>query len=390
MKSDELKIRENLNQTLFPTIRNLARTLNPDTEISAPTTINTDLNFYHNPVFDIFTTKQPAPEITRFFETYLKHTPHRLRKIPQKLLISLIASPAAFHRTAIPSFSLSPRITDADHTAFTPGNKRIRSFNFKQNTIRTHIKASFPNTSIINEIKYRNLLSPEFPSVIPLLSADPHKKYFDEPLISAFPINRFPKDILKKHLPEIKRRRRDIAKSFSEETQARDYAEKLLHNINNTLISLQKKWPAFDINPIINTLQNIVASVINGNNARETVIINLSHGDFQPGNILLKPDKNYAFIYFIDWEDACPRFEHYDELVFNLNARAPLNLHKRLKRALRENIDPLYKIRILLFILEDWLFVTRNSADDALTGIPLSLRLHCRELNKIHDIITAN
>jgi hypothetical protein len=58
----------------------------------------------------------------------------------------------------------------------------------------------------------------------------------------------------------------------------------------------------------------------------------ITHGDFQPGNILCTKDD----FWIIDWEYSNQRSIFYDALVFDLECRFPLGLGTRLNKKINE------------------------------------------------------
>lgn len=57
----------------------------------------------------------------------------------------------------------------------------------------------------------------------------------------------------------------------------------------------------------------------------------ISHGDFQPGNIIVPSEEDEGPVYLIDWEYAGRRCRWYDALVFALQSRFPQGLAERVQ-----------------------------------------------------------
>ena len=69
--------------------------------------------------------------------------------------------------------------------------------------------------------------------------------------------------------------------------------------------------------------------------AGDCVTTSLTHGDFQPGNILI----NGEGVWLIDWEYAARRQIGYDALVFMLRSRRPRGLATRLNKFVARGPD---------------------------------------------------
>lgn len=68
-----------------------------------------------------------------------------------------------------------------------------------------------------------------------------------------------------------------------------------------------------------------------GNRAIATAVVPTAatHGDFQPGNILIPNQSEEVPVYLIDWEYSAVRCRWYDAMVFDLRSRFPAGLAQR-------------------------------------------------------------
>lgn len=63
----------------------------------------------------------------------------------------------------------------------------------------------------------------------------------------------------------------------------------------------------------------------------------LTHGDFQPANVLVPAMRKDGLVYLIDWEYTDRRCVWYDSLVFDLRSRFPMGLAKRVVEWLKDS-----------------------------------------------------
>ena len=207
-----------------------------------------------------------------------------------------------------------------------PGNHSIRIINFRTNSCDVILKKGFNPLFIENEINLRNKII--HPSVPKLIDYDIKKNYYTEEKIEGLPLNRLSNQ-----------KQRSLAFSDSldclfelyNKTRIAVDVQDWLHVLVKKLIFIEfnlnnqksnKLW--CDISNITYKLRSIIEKY--GNVEITTTI---THGDFQPANILYNTESEKTFV--IDWEYSGRRYELYDYYVYCYQSRFPRGLSKRLK-----------------------------------------------------------
>ena len=221
---------------------------------------------------------------------------------------------------------INPWLEELENWCILPGNHSIRVINFKKNSCEVFLKKGFNPIFIKNEIKLRSKFVHR--SIPKLIDYDIENGHYTEEKIEGLPLNRF-----------INQKQKSIAfrDSF-------DCLSKLYNKTRNTidlqewLCVLIKKFTSIESEVHDNKSDKLWSNVYeiyyklrsiierNGNLEISTTI---THGDFQPANIL-RNFKN-CNTYLIDWEYSDRRYELYDYFVYCYQTRFPRGLAKRLK-----------------------------------------------------------
>ena len=203
-----------------------------------------------------------------------------------------------------------PITLDSDSLIY-PCNKKYRIFNFSKNVVRVVPKVGFSTEELEREIAFRKTNHGTFiPSLI-----EWKKDEYTEKIIDGYPVARSGK-----RTNELKQRAWGIWQDFIKDTQetikVSVYVKQLLVQIQQIFKEVKGQNKAVEeknLNELINKLSNPLLY-----NEEELVIV-LSHGDLQQGNIWV--ERHTDQIYIIDWESYGQRSGWYDEAVLFKNLR---------------------------------------------------------------------
>jgi hypothetical protein len=105
---------------------------------------------------------------------------------------------------------------------------------------------------------------------------------------------------------------------------ARDWVQNLAVAIRDRANALEARVQGFFAASVGHIVRDLAARA----SRAEQLTTAQGHGDFQPGNILLRPAGD---VLLIDWEYADRRWVWYDFLVFALQARSAKGLGRRIR-----------------------------------------------------------
>lgn len=123
-----------------------------------------------------------------------------------------------------------------------------------------------------------------------------------------------------------------------------------------------------------------------------------THGDFQPGNILIPDQGVNVPVYLIDWEYSAVRCRWYDALVFDLNSRFPAGLSQRVATWSEDEVRRAKTLGwcgchglgqwaahdlVAIFLLDDLLLRLRENDIPGLLQESNGLRVFLTELNAL-------
>ena len=192
-----------------------------------------------------------------------------------------------------------------------PCNKKYRIFDFNKNVVRVVPKVGFSTEELEREIAFRTTYKATF---IPSLIEWTEEEY-TERIIDGYPVARAGKrtSILKQRAWDVWQ---DFIKDTKEILKMSMYVKQLLTQIQQLLEDLrgrEKTIEENDLNKLINKLSSPLLD------SEETLVLALSHGDLQEGNIWI--ERKTEQIYIIDWESYGRRSIGYDEAVLFKNIR---------------------------------------------------------------------
>ena len=261
-----------------------------------------------------------------------------------------------------------------------PGNQRFRLYQFQDQTILSTTKHGFSTDGLEAECAFRQRKDlPDF--VMPCRIPAPNT--MEEALLDAVPINRIWQQSLRDQVTLRlcivldKLRNMDV-----EMTTGPRYAAILQSAFESAWQRLSDHFFGITQNSQCTTLFHQATQTIQ---MLKNVTLCRSHGDFQPGNLLMSPNGQMTVI---DWEDTAIRSTAYDAMVYILNAHSPNGLADRAVAFLRSasplppHLDTcgLSRAQLLaLWFCEDCIWQFQTAARDGIYHIPDSLKSFFRE-----------
>jgi hypothetical protein len=223
---------------------------------------------------------------------------------------------------------ISMPVEEAEKWIFIPGNHSIRAIDLKKNRCFVFLKHGFDKKFLQSDanirLKYQWLKAPK---VIQLKN-----HFYEEQRVIGLPWNRLSSIDLKNKV--ITRAQEELSKLYQKtiiSVHIKDYVSELCNNILTMLDNSINELSARKKYIITNFLDKMNLMIVNSCGDLYIDLV-ITHGDFQPGNILCSKDD----FWIIDWEYSNRRSIFYDALVFDLECRFPLGLATRLNKKIRE------------------------------------------------------
>ncbi len=329
----------------------------------------------------------PIPPARRFLADLFRYTSRPARMPLQYLVGTALAHPLSF-RLSGTAFRVDPGLPRAEDLLVIPGNRRIRVFDFGLRRSRVFAIGSRGRTANLQELSVRS--GQKDPFLIPVFDHAQDGSWIEEPIENASPLPRLKPwqstrtfsekawDALASHLV-----------ASARNIDATDHVKALLAKGEDCTSQLRETSPDFPHERIRALLVRLAEQA----NRMGTITLARGHGDFQPGNVLVRSDGS---ILLIDWEYAQERWIPYDFFVFALRARAPVGLSERLKALDLEKLagrlpDSLHEQRkelrqrgsLALFLLEELLWSLEDEVDLGLKGTSERIKRIVAELRTL-------
>ncbi len=379
MKISELRARESFDACLERTVQQ-GMALYPEYVDR-----NASELWFEHPYFSVYVTRGFCADGRRYLKNQYRYAPKLSRRLFQAPAVELLGTVPVFERMLKPAFETCG-CANASSLMWMPGNHRFRLFDFGRRNVCVFPKYGFSTDGIEKEIEFRMKHAEEFGWMIPIDKADEGRVSFVEPLLETHPLDR-----------EFSARRRRLA------LEQAAHALKELHGIDSGLISaanyLCRKLEQYDAAKMrvksmfpgfcpdcVDRVWQKVASVIE--RAGEVEVC-LTHGDFQPGNVLI-PSGDDGRIWLIDWEDAAIRARCYDAMTWALKSRFPVGLGRRICRfsGLENSLFGEEKmprdLLVALWAAEELIWRLEATSRPGITRLSPEIGQILRELEEIH------
>ena len=231
---------------------------------------------------------------------------------------------------------VSPPIPNAETKIILGGNNKIRLLDQQEGLAFGILKEGFNPTFIQREIETRRLAEECGVPVPSLVNIGADNSWFSERYVTGTPINRLRDQgringvvqATAQSLHRLYDRTRQIVPLLVYVDGMQSQIQSMLEQ-NHLLSEQQKRSLLGSLDAILERINEL------GGITGDNITTAISHGDFQPANILVNQDD----VWLIDWEYSARRQAGYDVLVYALRSRFPQELSGRLKKICQDGKD---------------------------------------------------
>ena len=204
-----------------------------------------------------------------------------------------------------------------------PGNQRLRAFDFGRGTTRVHLKQGFDAASIRTEVAVRGGgRQGPFPQIT---RSDPEGTWFEEPIVQGFVLSRCPPWKPRARYEAEGLRLLEEWLTASEKTaDVAPYVASVHARFAELCDAFAERYP--DEPRALGRAGEVLAARAN---TLDKLTLAHSHGDFQPGNLLVEQRTDRVFL--TDWEYSARRSRRFDHLVHELRLRSAVGLATRVR-----------------------------------------------------------
>ncbi len=277
-----------------------------------------------------------APEALDPIRKEFSSSPLRWRRPPQRWYVELATGPWLARWCADASLAVHPSPPSLGTTLIVPGNQRVRLLDHAAGTSISLLKEGFSSEAFERELEGRRWAAEAGVAVPQLISSSNHQ--IVEVYISATPLNRLIAAADRRRVSEAALvALRNLVASTQQSQPLSDYTAALLDEslrlINRDdrydrpmLLALEQS--ARDLHQCIKaTVEPAMRRQSKARVGSESLTTAITHGDFQPANILMDEE---GATWIIDWENTGRRQAAYDFLVWRTASRLAPGLADRL------------------------------------------------------------
>lgn len=292
----------------------------------------------------IFAPTLSTRQLRRATKEYSYHK-NVLQRVLRHIYVMIHTNAILKHILNINRIVINPLPNGLENCCIIPGNHVIRIANYKKNSCTVYLKPQYQIERINSAIKVRqrfNIPGPE------LLSVGHEGNWFEESLIDGIPLDRVSDEgkrekalLAAKHiLIDLYIESLDSVRLTSWLPEKNCQFETLIEGIPE----IYNPATIARIRSLFELLQEVIVTQFYDKSIAPSVPVAVTHGDFQPANILVPFGETISKVWLIDWEYCADRCVWYDELVFKLMTRAPVGLASRLVLWLEGTNDPKNKL----------------------------------------------
>lgn len=311
--------------------------------------INTVLYIY--PKINAIITKSPGDLVRKYL-----YVEYRLRNKAWKRALIFIYLWIVFHsKGLLASKKVTVRGFVNNDDLIYPCNRKYRLFHFEENEVIVMSKKGFSCLALRKEIEFRQKYFYDF--ILPIISCG--ENFYSERIIDGVPLARIKKNYniyVEKAIDKLSQ----INAIYNEIVDSHEYIKGLKAKIYSQLDEISKY--------INETEKQVISEIIEKLTQEKmpvsSVLLCMTHGDFQPGNIWIENSTEH--LYIIDWESWGIRSKWYDKAVLKCDIRNGNGIKKLLKDEYKDifkNED--YDVIKIIIAWEDLLYKL-----DELTGLP--------------------
>lgn len=375
MKLSELRAREALDDRLEATLLSCIRM---DAGYGSGKGEEVSGLWYEHPFFSVFVKRGFCEEGRRYLRSQYMYSPVRRRRIVQAATVGLMSAGPVFDRSLRAGVSL-PDGDAPEHQMWMIGNHRVRRFDFSRGVVHVYPKSGFSDEGICREIAFRKRIQRDW--MLPLLSSE--GAMFAEPLLEAVPLDRVPGDAKREAALEAAVSAVESLNEIERHTvSSADYLAVMREEYGALKARVHARFPGLELSRV----DEMFASAAQVIARARAVEVGMTHGDFQPGNVLV-PRGSEGAVRLIDWEDVRERASIYDVLTWRLQSRRPSGLCARVRSFLVSgDISPFrlpcsVELAVALWAVEEWRWLLESNSREGIARVPQGLILQFAELN---------
>lgn len=343
-----------------------------------------------NPLINAIFTSDANPRVFGPIRSEFARSLHWWRTPFQMLYVMLACSQPTGSWLSQTRLYVTPTVPDHRNTLLIPGNNKVRIVNSAHNVVYNLRKCGFNRMFLDRELSSRQIASKLGVPVPQIHEIGENGQWFSEQYVEGTPVNRLGDSRRTiKAIEEILRKLVSLGERTLETMSGTDHVGKLvecckrLGNDQHLLEDVEKRR----ICQIVEALASSAEGV--GESASA-----LSHGDFQPGNILAEQDR----LWLIDWEYSTHRMSGYDLLVYHLDSRYPKGLSTRLGSFVEGSVPELgaslswpgtrwdsiqdRRLTATLFLMEELALYLEENSNPRTTKITGALRPFLTEVER--------
>ena len=280
--------------------------------IESETTKTKGTNFLSNSFLNVvYPANIKRKQLSILTSEFLYH-PNFFRRMAQTLYTTFAVRKPFELFLSTPSIVIIDPPEDCNNWIFIPGNHSIRVIDVIANRCFVFVKTGF-NIEFLKADALARSQNEWLPSPSILEQGN---GWYEEQRVVGLPLNRL--SSLTQRANILDRANAALAKLYSQSNHSssvRHYCESIAHQVKELLETSLSKLPSDDLSKIQEFIENM--QLLLKNYEDESILVALTHGDFQPGNLLCTEDD----FWIIDWEYSAKRSIFYDALVFDLESR---------------------------------------------------------------------
>jgi len=372
MAISDLQRRENFYEINNITLEKYFSEINQTTHCveiceNSPTYLINKSIFFVYPKINAIITKDNSKEVRKYIYKEFSNNPNLLKRFAIYFYTRLLVKSKG--RFSDKCISMEPKIKDENSLLIFPGNKKIKIFNFKENYIDNIVKESFINYCFNKELDFR-LNNRKYDFILGIERYS--NRWYREKIIDGVSLPRISNKNRHKLFKENANTLLNLLQKDTEkEIEMGEYINTLVSKIKKGSHKLENKSEKFNFEKNLGKFLIYLTSKII--NKKDVILLSLSHGDMQEGNVIIRKTDEKIFI--VDWETWGERCVWYDKLMFNYNLRNIYKFINNLKNYLFnykdiicEGRDGIFTVDLnqrkaiaIIFILEDLLWQIEES-----------------------------
>ena len=364
---------------------------------------NKHANYYVLPLLNlIFPIDTPSQILFALSSQYI-FNPNPFKRLLNFLYVFISTLPLIRYFISSHYIFIPPLHDDLNLSIFLPGNHSIKSFKPFSSRLIVFCK-SFESIQLFHEcIQNRFLIMNScYSDDINMPFISNYNKslcLYAETYLPGLPLNRISSSTLKHEFVKNSCNQIIFLSNLSRSSiQLSNYSLSLFQKASECLRSLPDSYP-FTFREKLQSILDVIIHSLSGLPSYHYISTSLTHGDFQPANILIHRSERNFYPVIIDWEFLSVRSSWYDLFVFHLNTRSPFQLSSRLLsfshdmsliNKLINYVDSynsdVHDSYILIFLLEDILLRFRDSSISSSHKLDIGFSTFVDELLIYFDI----